>query len=133
MAGAGCNVPAIIGTRVLTTMRERTIASTLIVLIPCSARTAVILGALASLAGWQYGVAVFLLMGLLVAAVGFGLNKVMPGKSSGLVMEMFPVPHAVAEVHLHQDLASLQGLHLRGHPHRARRQHRPRAPCTKPA
>ncbi|MGO9410187.1 MAG: ferrous iron transport protein B [Spirochaetia bacterium] len=90
VAGAGCNVPAIIGTRVLTTMRERTIASTLIVLIPCSARTAVILGALASLAGWQWGVAVFLLMGLLVAAVGVGLNKIMPGESSGLVMEMFP-------------------------------------------
>jgi len=90
VAGAGCNVPAIIGTRVLTTMRERTIASTLIVLIPCSARTAVILGALASLAGWQWGVAVFLLMGLLVAGVGVGLNKVMPGESSGLVMEMFP-------------------------------------------
>jgi ferrous iron transport protein B len=40
VAGAGCNVPAIIGTRVLTTKRERTIASTLIVLVPCSARTA---------------------------------------------------------------------------------------------
>ena len=90
VAGAGCNVPAIIGTRVLTTMRERTIASTLIVLIPCSARTAVILGALAGLAGWQWGIAVFLLMGLLIAAVGVGLNKVMPGESSGLVMEMFP-------------------------------------------
>jgi len=90
VAGAGCNVPAIIGTRVLTTMRERTIASTLIVLVPCSARTAVILGALASLAGWQWGLAVFLLMGLLIVAVGFGLNKVMPGQSSGLVMEMFP-------------------------------------------
>lgn len=90
VAGAGCNVPAIIGTRVLTTMRERTIASTLIVLVPCSARTAVILGALASLAGWQWGIAVFLLMGLLVAGVGVGLNKVMPGESSGLVMEMFP-------------------------------------------
>ncbi len=90
VAGAGCNVPAIIGTRVLTTMRERTIASTLIVLIPCSARTAVILGALAGLAGWQWGIAVFLIMGLLIAAVGVGLNKVMPGESSGLVMEMFP-------------------------------------------
>ncbi|HTP57831.1 MAG TPA: nucleoside recognition domain-containing protein, partial [Spirochaetia bacterium] len=90
VAGAGCNVPAIIGTRVLTTMRERTIASTLIVLIPCSARTAVIMGALAGLAGWQWGVAVFLLMGLLVFGVGIGLNKVMPGESSGLVMEMFP-------------------------------------------
>jgi len=90
VAGAGCNVPAIIGTRVLTTMRERTIASTLIVLVPCSARTAVILGALASLVGWQWGVAVFLISGLLVAGAGVGLNKLMPGESSGLVMEMFP-------------------------------------------
>jgi ferrous iron transport protein B len=90
VAGAGCNVPAIIGTRVLTTMRERTIASTLIVLVPCSARTAVILGALASLVGWQWGIAVFLITGILIAAVGMGLNKVMPGESTGLVMEMFP-------------------------------------------
>jgi ferrous iron transport protein B len=90
VAGAGCNVPAIIGTRVLTTMRERVIASTLIVLVPCSARTAVIVGALASLVGWQWGVAVFLLSGLLILAAGAGLNVLMPGESSGLVMEMFP-------------------------------------------
>ena len=90
VAGAGCNVPAIIGTRVLTTMRERVIASTLIVLVPCSARTAVIVGALASLVGWQWGVAVFLLSGLLILASGAGLNALMPGQSSGLVMEMFP-------------------------------------------
>ena len=90
VAGAGCNVPAIIGTRVLTTMRERVIASTLIVLVPCSARTAVIVGALASLVGWQWGVAVFLLSGLLILGSGAGLNAIMPGQSSGLVMEMFP-------------------------------------------
>ncbi len=90
VAGAGCNVPAIIGTRVLTTMRERVIASTLIVLVPCSARTAVIVGALASLVGWQWGVAAFLVSGLLILVSGVGLNKVMPGDSSGLVMEMFP-------------------------------------------
>ena len=90
VAGAGCNVPAIIGTRVLTTMRERVIASTLIVLVPCSARTAVIVGALASLVGWQWGVAAFLISGLLVVGAGAGLNRVMPGESSGLVMEMFP-------------------------------------------
>ena len=86
VAGAGCNVPAIIGTRVLTTMRERVIASTLIVLVPCSARTAVIVGALASLVGWQWGVAVFLLSGLLILGAGAGLNAIMPGQSSGLVI-----------------------------------------------
>lgn len=90
VAGAGCNVPAIIGTRVLTTMRERTIASTLITLIPCSARTAVILGAVSLFVGWKPAVAIFLIVMVLVFLVGVGLNKIMPGESTGLVMEMFP-------------------------------------------
>ncbi|MBU4491650.1 MAG: ferrous iron transport protein B [Euryarchaeota archaeon] len=90
MAGAGCNVPAIIGTRVLTTMRERTIASTLITLIPCSARTAVILGAVSLFVGWKPAVAIYIIVLALVFLVGVGLNKVMPGSSTGLVMEMFP-------------------------------------------
>ncbi|PWB50763.1 MAG: ferrous iron transport protein B [Candidatus Methanoperedenaceae archaeon] len=90
VAGAGCNVPAIIGTRVLATMRERTIASTLITLIPCSARTAVILGAVSLFVGWKPAVAIYLIILALVFLVGVGLNKIMPGKSTGLVMEMFP-------------------------------------------
>jgi ferrous iron transport protein B len=90
VAGAGCNVPAIIGTRVLSTMRERVIASTLIVLVPCSARTAVILGAVSAYVGWQPAVGIFLITLALIAAVGLGLNLVMPGQSTGLVMEMFP-------------------------------------------
>ncbi|MDD5473074.1 MAG: ferrous iron transport protein B [Candidatus Methanoperedens sp.] len=90
VAGAGCNVPAIIGTRVLTTMRERTIASTLITLIPCSARTAVILGAVSLFVGWKPAVAIYIIVLALVFLVGIGLNRVMPGSSTGLVMEMFP-------------------------------------------
>ncbi len=90
VAGAGCNVPAIIGTRVLTTMRERTIASTLITLIPCSARTAVILGAVSLFVGWKPAVAIYIIVLALVFLVGVGLNRVMPGSSTGLVMEMFP-------------------------------------------
>ncbi len=90
VAGAGCNVPAIIGTRVLTTMRERTIASTLITLVPCSARTAVILGAVSLFVGWKPAVAIYIIVLALVFLVGIGLNRVMPGSSTGLVMEMFP-------------------------------------------
>ncbi len=90
VAGAGCNVPAIIGTRVLTTMRERVIASTLITLIPCSARTAVILGAVSLFVGWKPAVAIYIIVLVLVFLVGMGLNRVMPGSSTGLVMEMFP-------------------------------------------
>lgn len=90
VAGAGCNVPAIIGTRVLTTKRERTIASALVTMVPCSARTAVILGAVALYTGWQPAVALYVIILGLIAVVGVGLNRVMPGQPTGLVMEMFP-------------------------------------------
>jgi len=95
VAGAGCNVPAIIGTRVLTTMRERVIAGTLIVLVPCSARSAVIFGAVAFYAGWKPALAIYAIIGVLWVVVGLALNKLMPGESTGLVMEMFPFrrPH----------------------------------------
>ncbi|MCL4458472.1 MAG: ferrous iron transport protein B [Chloroflexi bacterium] len=90
VAGAGCNVPAVISTRVLPTMRERLIASTLITLVPCSARTAVILGAVSLYAGWLPALSIYAIVLVLVGLVGLGLNKVMPGHSTGLVMEMFP-------------------------------------------
>jgi len=100
LTGAGCNVPAIMGTRVLTTKRERILACTLIVLVPCSARTAVILGALANFVGWFYAVLIFVFEIGLIGMVGFGLHRLLPGESSGLVMEMFPfrVPSASAIV-----------------------------------
>lgn len=90
IAGAGCNVPAIIGTRVLTTERERVVASTLITMVPCSARTAVIIGALAFVGGWQPAAAVFAIVLLLIVAVGLALNRILPNQPGGLVMEMFP-------------------------------------------
>ncbi len=95
VAGAGCNVPAIIGTRVLTTQRERLLAGILIVLVPCSARTAVIFGAVAFYAGWQYALLLYGILLVLWVLVGLSLNKIMPGTPSGLVMEMFPFrrPH----------------------------------------
>lgn len=89
VAGAGCNVPAIIGTRVLTSTRERFIASTLIVLVPCSARVAVIMGGVAKFAGVSYALGIFAVSAMVTVGVGWGLNRLMPGQSSGLVMEMF--------------------------------------------
>jgi ferrous iron transport protein B len=76
-------------------MRERLMAGTLIVLVPCSARTAVIFGAVAFYAGWQAALMLYAIIIVVWIAVGLGLNQVMPGQSTGLVMEMFPfrMPH----------------------------------------
>jgi ferrous iron transport protein B len=90
VAGAGCNVPAIMGTRVLGSMRERIIASTLIVLTPCSARTAVILGAVSLTAGWKAALAIYAVTFVLALLTGIGMHKLLPGRGTGLVMEMFP-------------------------------------------
>ncbi|MEE4274846.1 MAG: ferrous iron transport protein B [Thermoleophilia bacterium] len=90
IAALGCNVPAIIGTRTLNSMRERLIASTLITLTPCSARTAIIIGAVALYAGWQWAVLVYAVLIAVGVLAGLGLNRLLPGEKQGLVMEMFP-------------------------------------------
>ncbi len=90
IAALGCNVPAVIGTRTLNSMRERIIAGTLITLTPCSARTAVIIGAVALYAGWQWAVLVYGVLILVGVLAGLGLNRLLPGEKEALVMEMFP-------------------------------------------
>jgi len=89
VAGAGCNVPAILGLRTLRTERERVIAGTLITLVPCSARTAVIVGAVAALAGPGWAVALYLVVALIISAAGWGLNRLLPGGRPTLLMEVF--------------------------------------------
>jgi ferrous iron transport protein B len=86
----GCNVPAIMGTRVLATMRERIIASTLVCLMPCSARTAVIAGAVSRYVGWLPAVLIYVIVAAIGFGSGWGLHRIVPGRSTGLVMEMFP-------------------------------------------
>jgi ferrous iron transport protein B len=90
ISAGGCNVPAIIATRSLPTMRERVIASTLATLMPCSARTAVIIGAVAGVAGWQYALLTYGVIFAVLILAGLGLNLLLPGTESAFVMEMFP-------------------------------------------
>lgn len=94
-AAIGCSVPAVMGTRILGSRRERIIAITLIVLIACSARTTVIFGAVSRYVGFFWALSLILLNIALVIATGALLNKIMPGDSEGLVMEVFPFrrPH----------------------------------------
>ncbi len=90
IAAGGCNVPAIIATRTLSSKRERIIASVLATLTPCSARTAVIVGAVAGVAGWQYAVLTYFIIIIVVILAGLAMNRLMPGDKGVLVMEMFP-------------------------------------------
>jgi ferrous iron transport protein B len=90
IAAGGCNVPAIIATRSLPTKRERVIASALATLTPCSARTAVIIGAVAAFAGWQWALFTYFVVFVVGVSAGLGLNRLLPGQKGAFVMEMFP-------------------------------------------
>jgi ferrous iron transport protein B len=100
LAAAGCNVPAIYGTRVLRTRRERVIGSFLVTLVPCSARSAVVIAAVAPFAGPAAALGAFgIVMGVTLAA-GLGANALIPGRQPALVLELAPlrapVPRHVA-------------------------------------
>jgi ferrous iron transport protein B len=89
VAGAGCSVPAVLSTRVLSTDRERFIAATLVSFVPCSARTAVILGAVGHYIGIGPALGVYAVTMLVAVGVGLVMARKVPGQSRGLVMEMF--------------------------------------------
>jgi ferrous iron transport protein B len=91
LAAAGCNVPAIYGTRVLRTRRDRVIASFLVTLTPCSARSAVIIAALAPFAGVPAALAAFGVVGVATIAAGLGANAMIPGRQPSLVLELAPL------------------------------------------
>ncbi len=91
LAAAGCNVPAIYGTRVLRTRRERLLAAWLVTLTPCSARSAVVIAALAPFAGVPVALAAFGVVGVAAIAAGLGANAMIPGRQPSLILELAPL------------------------------------------
>ncbi len=86
--GFGCNVPAVLGTRIMERDRDRFIAAILATLVPCSARTVIVLGLVAAFLGPVYALLIYALDFILILIVGRILNKFMKGTPSGLIMEM---------------------------------------------
>ncbi|MCX6088709.1 MAG: ferrous iron transport protein B [Caldiserica bacterium] len=84
----GCNVPAIMGSRVMERKRDRLIVSILATLIPCSARTVVIFGLVAVFLGPLYAILIYVFDFILIFIVGLLLNKYIKGMPTGLIMEM---------------------------------------------
>jgi len=90
--GLGCVTMATITTRLLTTRREKIIATALLgVAIPCSAQLGVVSGTLARAGGGAaWAVYLFVVIGIL-AITGVLLNMVLPGKSQGLMIDLPPM------------------------------------------
>jgi ferrous iron transport protein B len=92
--GYGCNVPAIRACRIMETKRERLLATFAITFAPCAARTIVILGFVAAFLGPAWALSLYAVDVLVIFILGRIALKVVPGQSTGLIMEMhsFKVP-----------------------------------------
>jgi len=90
LLGLGCNVPAVLATRILETKRERFIASTLVsIAVPCAALQAMILG-LVGRHGAQYVMIVYGTLFVVWVILGMILKHAVRGFSPELLIEMPP-------------------------------------------
>lgn len=100
IVGMGCNVPAILATRVMESRRERLILAVVIVIaVPCSAQTAVIIGTVGNFAGLWYALVIYLILVSLLLILGWLLHRVLKFEPTSLAMEIpdlrFPLPRNV--------------------------------------
>jgi ferrous iron transport protein B len=89
--GLGCSVPAIMTARTLRNKRERIIASFLTTLVPCSARTIIIMGLVAAFVGILPALSLYLVISLLILVTGALLSRLLPGEQYGMITEMPPL------------------------------------------
>jgi len=95
MLGYGCNVPACLGCRIMETQRERLLAAFVTTLVPCAARTVIILGLVGHFLGIQWAFMLYVTDLLIILAFGRIAFRVMPGEPTALIMEMhdYRMPH----------------------------------------
>ncbi|MEM2111440.1 MAG: ferrous iron transport protein B [Candidatus Bathyarchaeia archaeon] len=95
MLGYGCNVPACLGCRIMETERERLLAGFVTTLVPCAARTVIILGLVGTFVGFQWALALYVIDLIIIFLLGRLAFKALPSEPTALIMEMndYRVPH----------------------------------------
>jgi len=91
--GFGCTVPACLSCRIIESPKQKLLAAFLVTLVPCSARTIVILGVVAAFVNIWWALALYILDFILIVILGRLAFRVLPGESVGMIMEM-PEYHA---------------------------------------
>jgi len=86
--GYGCSVPAVMAARNLETQRDRVVAASLAVLVPCSARTVIIFGLLGYYLGPVYAIGLYIVNVLVIGILGRLAAMLDPRISPGLVLEI---------------------------------------------
>jgi ferrous iron transport protein B len=88
LLGFGCNVPACLACRIMDNRRDRLLAIFLTSLVPCSARTSVVLGLVGAFVGLPWAMGLLVFQFILIAILGRLLNHLFPSTSPGIIMEI---------------------------------------------
>ncbi|RLI44608.1 ferrous iron transport protein B, partial [Candidatus Bathyarchaeota archaeon] len=93
--GYGWTVPACLGCRIMETEREHLLTGFITTLVPCAARTVVILGLVGTFVGLEWALAIYIFNLCIIFILGKIASKVLPGEPTALIMEMneYRVPH----------------------------------------
>jgi ferrous iron transport protein B len=86
--GYGCNVPACYSCRIMESQKQKLLAAFLVTLVPCTARTVVILGLVAAFVDIWWALALYAFDIVLIIVLGRIAYRAVPGESVGLIMEM---------------------------------------------
>ncbi|MBN2030524.1 ferrous iron transport protein B [bacterium] len=86
--GYGCNVPAVMGTRILESPRDRFISAFIATMIPCAARMTIIMGLVGYYLGGNWALMIYLLNLIVVALSGTWLSRILPEVTPGMVLEI---------------------------------------------
>ncbi|MFB3766475.1 MAG: ferrous iron transport protein B [Methanotrichaceae archaeon] len=108
--GYGCNVPACYSCRIMETPKQKFVAAFLVTLVPCTARTVIILGLVAANVSIWYALALYAFDIVLIILLGRIAFRVVPGESVGLIMEMPNYHIPSAKVVLKQTWARTKSL-----------------------
>jgi len=108
--GYGCNVPACYSCRIMETSKQKLLAAFLVTLVPCTARTIIILGLVASFVSIWWALALYAFDLILIILLGRISFKLVAGESVGLIMEMSNYRMPSASVVLKQTWARTKSL-----------------------
>ena len=108
--GYGCNVPAIQACKIMETRRERLLAAFAITFAPCSARTIILFGMVGLFVGIHWALLLYVVDLIVIFVLGRVAMKAVPGKSTGLIMEMSSFKRPSAKVVLKQTWARTKSI-----------------------
>ncbi len=86
--GYGCNVPAVLATRILESPRDRFIASLISTMVPCAARMTVILGLVGYYLGGSVALIIYFTNIVVIAITGRVVSRMMPEVTPGMAIEI---------------------------------------------